>query len=228
MIRVRSLILLFLAVIYAGLVDAQKFVVNPDSTFVEGTTNDVDIMAWSYVHNLTNDTLELIWNKTMNDLSDTWYSAICDAFGCYDSSIVSLPLQILPNDSSLLIGHFYFWNVEGTGTIQLTVYDPADSVNNTFVSTYVATISKATGVHGVAVKKKLSVFPNPGSGIFYLTNLTQNEIVNLTVTDMLGRIVYHVENTNGEKLDLQFLDSGVYFLSLTHGQKSLNEKIIIY
>jgi len=75
-----------------------------------------------------------------------------------------------------------------------------------------------------------NVFPNPGSGIFYLrTNTPLSKGYDLIITDIQGRSYkLGVESINNYnlKLELQNYPSGVYYLQLVDQKISIKKKII--
>jgi hypothetical protein len=84
-----------------------------------------------------------------------------------------------------------------------------------------------TGINGVAVKNDISIYPNPTNGLVSIaTNLFTYERYNVSVTDVHGKLLMSVENTN--TLDLSELPNGVYFVSvLTESGKNENKKIVL-
>ncbi len=76
----------------------------------------------------------------------------------------------------------------------------------------------------------LSISPNPGNGIFKVSNLKTGHF-ELSFTDMIGNVVYHKIysnfNSNSIEIDLKNVDNGVYLFHLKSDNLSGNTKVII-
>ncbi|MFD2822323.1 T9SS type A sorting domain-containing protein [Lacinutrix iliipiscaria] len=77
-----------------------------------------------------------------------------------------------------------------------------------------------------------SIYPNPSNGEFTLNlNSTSNEDINVTVYDIRGRSVYHktYDNTSdfSQVVNLNAVQSGVYLVSVSDGERKTIKRIII-
>jgi hypothetical protein len=76
-----------------------------------------------------------------------------------------------------------------------------------------------------------SVMPNPNNGVFkiVLADNSFTENVNIAVFDILGNKIYSEENSKGPsfEIDLQTMSAGIYFVRLTKGTETYQQKIII-
>lgn len=86
----------------------------------------------------------------------------------------------------------------------------------------------AVGVNEInAVNPALSVYPNPTQGLFTVDFKNANTI---KVFNTLGAVVYEekIEQTTGSKqIDLTRFVNGVYFVNVSNGTNSSNQKIIL-
>jgi len=79
----------------------------------------------------------------------------------------------------------------------------------------------------------LSVYPNPTGGVVqFKYSATQNGVVQVNLTDFMGRIVIAktIEQFSGlyeEMLDLKGMQDGVYFLNIVQGENVKTEKIVL-
>jgi len=99
-----------------------------------------------------------------------------------------------------------------------------DPVKNTF---YFFPYGKddPTPAVGEITKLSMSVFPNPASGNVTVKDFDKG---NITVHNMLGQTVYHVENAVKEvSIPLNNLSSGVYFITLRSGSATTTQKLIV-
>jgi hypothetical protein len=78
----------------------------------------------------------------------------------------------------------------------------------------------------------LSVFPNPATDrITLTTELGQPQMVNITLTDINGRLVYEKNSQSSgllsEEIDVSGLNKGVYLLHLTADGKKESRKVMV-
>ncbi len=122
------------------------------------------------------------------------------------------------------------WSNTYTGNVEVKVGSEGDSCNSLF-SMLDVELDYAIGIQEFD-KLKLSIYPNPGSGLFNITFVnTTEKSINLKVYDLLGEPVYEsVIDTKGgviETLDLTHLSDGIYIISLQNEEVIVNRRIII-
>ncbi|MEP2671666.1 MAG: T9SS type A sorting domain-containing protein, partial [Cyclobacteriaceae bacterium] len=73
----------------------------------------------------------------------------------------------------------------------------------------------------------IQVFPNPSSGVFYLTNSTQLEVENIKVVNNLGQTVFPSITKDGDiTLDLSQLSQGIYILKVWDGASLRSARLV--
>ncbi len=83
-------------------------------------------------------------------------------------------------------------------------------------------------VNTVAKDNRIKVYPNPSNGVFeYNPELFGNLPVDITVTDVSGKIVTELEQISGRKIDVSYLEKGMYVLTVTNRQQIRKSKIVI-
>ncbi|MES2629422.1 MAG: T9SS type A sorting domain-containing protein [Bacteroidota bacterium] len=82
---------------------------------------------------------------------------------------------------------------------------------------------------GVAVLKRIQIFPNPSSGLFNINiSYYGQDDVEYKVTNYMGQTVKEGKTGNGQfQLDLSGQPKGFYSLMVTMGSKSHTEKLIL-
>jgi hypothetical protein len=89
-----------------------------------------------------------------------------------------------------------------------------------------------TGVdQPLLARNSFSLYPNPGTGLFYLTtNLEQKNIAKVRVYDLSGRVVYQrapqTPLNDLLELDLSALANGIYYLSVEMEQGIWSQKLV--
>ena len=92
----------------------------------------------------------------------------------------------------------------------------------------VATTNNFTvNVLGVTDTSKLgfAIFPNPSSGIFNIHSDLLSGILEISISDLNGRIV-HQEKSENKTLNLQKIQAGVYIIKITNHEVTYSQKII--
>ena len=77
----------------------------------------------------------------------------------------------------------------------------------------------------------LSVYPNPvRSGMLYISGLDYGDSTNVEIVSILGKTVMsktYKDSTKDLSINVQDLDSGVYFIKLSQGSGTHTTKVII-
>jgi len=127
-----------------------------------------------------------------------------------------------------------FLNIEPTTDRKIEIkFAPGSNNESTYKDFYINTLvvetaDKATIIdQDVSSKSQLSVYPNPF--VEEVTVMTPKEIQTLTITDLNGKVVY-TQNVFSESqftLNLDFLNSGFYFLqTLMENNRTETVKLI--
>jgi endonuclease I/predicted RNA-binding protein with TRAM domain len=72
------------------------------------------------------------------------------------------------------------------------------------------------------------IAPNPNSGNFVIKNLQNQNLTNIKIIDLTGKIIYSSKITENEhQVNLKNINSGLYILKISNSSKIFYEKIII-
>jgi hypothetical protein len=117
----------------------------------------------------------------------------------------------------------YFPFVKGPSLDSQT---PANDTNFTNISLN----SSFLGVADFSSKPNVAIYPNPTNGIFNMD--LKNDVDNIKVINILGKIVYYERITKGaagttKKIDLSNLVNGLYIVSLTNENGTSNYKVVL-
>lgn len=70
-----------------------------------------------------------------------------------------------------------------------------------------------------------SIFPNPSNQTLNYTNTTNQIIDRITIIDITGKVLLEQKNINS-KIDIYFLESGIYLLKILSEDKEYSIKFI--
>lgn len=75
----------------------------------------------------------------------------------------------------------------------------------------------------------ISIFPNPSSGVFYITN-PQEQKLTISAFDLQGKLILKqsTDHQNEIKVDLSNKPPGMYLLNLKQQDKTVIKKILIH
>lgn len=88
----------------------------------------------------------------------------------------------------------------------------------------------ATGIKGNLMNDNVSIFPNPGNGVFYISLQNAAAKSNLEIYNILGKRIYetfYFKQQTSNKIDLSLQPKGIYFVKIYDSEKIYTEKIVI-
>lgn len=176
--------------------------------------------------------------------------------GIVDSGEKAVPLHftlkptiIIPGNATSCINvditsPFHHHPPEGTFTFESSVLfnihlEPCDAAGGKVINP-VGTVKTKIGKKGIASqfsedsiiisalnKVDVSVYPNPNNGNFTVY-LSSNEINSIIVYDVYGKIIKQLPETDSNRIEINNLKNGFYFLKVTFKNgKSVTKKVIV-
>lgn len=175
-----------------------------------------------YCPNNRLSTLDFTNNPLFNDLS------------CENNRLTSL---IIKNGTTQLFGPATAFNEcwAGNPNLNYICADPAEiSALQSFLAgcsiTQPITIDSSCLLNvPESIRSKISIFPNPSSGVFNidLTNITE-DYTSLEVMDLLGKVIYNtsLQSNTTNAVNLSILPAGCYIAKIYNQNKSVQVKLI--
>ena len=73
----------------------------------------------------------------------------------------------------------------------------------------------------------MEVYPNPNNGEFVIT--TSNEVMNVTITDVRGKVVYSNNSVNNNMINVNLsdLENGMYVINVETANGTMTENVIV-
>lgn len=171
----------------------------------------------------------ITWNVNGTDMAPVSCDTI-DVYISYDGGQTwSMFLQGTPNDGSELITVPTLGTTNNTVRIRIICSDNIffDINDNNFTITAPSSVLEYSRNNQIG----LQVFPNPFSNILTITasNLDQNQLANLVICDVLGKVIFKKEFKSSilnENLNLSHLDGGMYLISIENSGKKAVIRVI--
>lgn len=180
------LTLLAVAVTTSGM--AQNLAATEYNIVREGVLTGYDHIMDVKIYNLTPNSLQLNWNRSVNDMPGTWVSAICDCSLCHDTAtsyaVFTDPMDA--GDSCFISCHIRDnGSTHGVGTVTVEFYDPNDSATTNMAITWQYSawplgVNDATG-------NEVRVYPNPAASLIMVDHGHQAAEIRLLSVD--GRLL---------------------------------------
>lgn len=101
----------------------------------------------------------------------------------------------------------------------------------TVYQTYIINVQSPTGTTEIKnLQDNLKIFPNPSNGIIHLQFEKQDQKCEIKILNVQGELVQSINTISGDQdiiLDLSFLQSGLYFISLNYFNRTYTRKILM-
>jgi hypothetical protein len=142
--------------------------------------------------------------------------------------------------------YFYMWsppdglndptssNPISTVTVSTTyMLKVTDGKGCTAVSFISVRVDPCLGIDEEKLGGKLTVFPNPSSGVFKISGLENlsSELIGIEILNRLGQVVYRREYQERYSGDLEvesnISDGGIYFLRIRLSDRIISERLIL-
>ena len=178
-------------------------------------------------------------NAVVSATANTSYTVVgTSTAGCVSQTFATSNVTVAPNPTVTAVTNMSLICVGQSATLTASgantyTFNPGGvganvTVSPTITSTYTVTgtaangcsnsssitqsVSACTGLIQIANSNiEFNVYPNPGNGIYSIEVLSSN--MNITVIDVLGRIVYSQQIQNGKyDINLANLNNGLYIL----------------
>jgi ELWxxDGT repeat protein len=147
-----------------------------------------------------------------------------------------------------------YWFTDGTQTKTKTIkpdglgtyYSPSDKIfitykdnlifRSNFTNTdandelWILRLNNTTNLHQLTINEdNIIIYPNPTSTNFYIDGILEEEICNIEIYSLMGKLVSKYLNVKKhQSLNVSSLNEGIYFINLTTSKnKYLSKKIVI-
>jgi len=150
------------------------------------------------IYNISSGTVTLAVVRRINALAEGWTSSICVGATCYNESIDSVAVVLSAGDSTACGVLIWVNGLEGTGTVQLDLFDLDNSDEHIIVDLDIYAGTTVGTVKNESTSKQfelLSCYPNPFNStitLSYISNLKNS--INITIYDYNGKYIKSIIN----------------------------------
>ncbi len=205
---------LFAALFLPVLVRAQISIsVDPSSFVLTGNPAQTDISSHITVTNTSSESINLFWSFRMTNNPPTWLTWVCDKNLCYTPATTSCPANkpnVLPVGESFdLQVHMSPQLVDGNGDYEIKVLDDQGNVLEVITGQFVISPTTAVRENSTA---KLSVFPNPTSDYFQISETPGLKYIELF--NIVGNKVRSFDALPNKQYAVGDLTDGIYLVRM--------------
>ena len=201
-----------------------QITVDYDSVFVnEVTAPPVEMVGHNNVNNTGNSTITLRWKKINETIPASWTGVqICDDNLCYSHTVSTMTIDVGGTRSTIIDAHFLNGGEAGTGTLDVLVYDEADSANTAKMLYFEAKALNPVAINELS-ELDVQLYPNPASNFLTISGL-EGISGKVEVYNILGKEVSSILFNGGNtfKMSVADLQPGVYILKLYDNDTNRN------
>lgn len=210
-----------------------------DTSFVDLDISDYSksIQLKSFLSNDSDsDTLEIFWVRKLDmDCQENWQFITSDkliSYGVMEDSCL-YPFMLYPNEEDVLFSIALLpRSTQGCCQPKIFFYStkepnvPIDSIQYSIKVNDATCVNNTTSANQLP-QNNLSIqcIPNPVHNSFFVK--TNSKINWLSIHNSLGQIVKTIEVGSGEEINIENLNSGVYFVNCFLNQKKIGTSKIL-
>lgn len=117
----------------------RPFSINSLESIATGRTAAIEIESKVTFTNLTNKTMDIVWERYAEDFPEAWETAVCDNEACHIPSVTTRTMIVAANESFDFKSVIRPNNTAGTGTCKIRLYDPSNRAQSEQVVLYTVT-----------------------------------------------------------------------------------------
>lgn len=201
---------------FFGFASAQSFTISAPEIWTIAPHDNPDVEGHLEIHNTTQTTQTIKWERTVIDVTDGCLSQVCDLNLCWIASVGTKNFDIAGDARGNIIMHFLnpdtLVGAYGIFRLKFTnVNIPADTVSAVYLFT-----SELSNTQNPLPAANVRLFPNPTTEYFQLDNA--EAVQRVRVFSLASREVANYTALPGELYSLSGLPAGAYVVALEDEQ----------
>lgn len=208
----RNILLIFSFIVglsYAGI--AQTITISGgQSQIANGYNSDFEIIAHATIKNVSNQNLNLTWERTVNSITSGWQVTLCDPIACRAPTLTTASFSLAPGDSGAFDCHAY--PAGATGSVDVT-YKVYITGNTTPIMTKSYIINANVTRTSALMRSQLQIFPNPATDVLSIRLPENIKEYTLEIFNIIGKKIPVSINQSAESLltvNVEDLPKGTY------------------
>lgn len=149
------------------------------------------------------------------------------------SEIQAYVWELIPSQAGTVVGNSHnieiLWTPDFTGDVQLHVKAVNACGESVFSEALAISANICTGIEE-SVAQQISIFPNPGTGLFFVKIPSGSGNLQLNVFNAFGQMILNETRLSTDDLleiDLQFNPAGVYLIKVKANAINFSTKIVL-
>ncbi len=209
-------------------VNAQDaFTVEEDTLIVQSDDQKVEVVAYGKVWNESNNSIEIIWERLINDHPSEWTGTrICDKNFCYPAGTATQSFVLAPGDTGNIDVHFVNDSLYGAAYVKMKLYRKYDSAaserNMHFYAENPTSTSSGSSSKARSFRNAITLYPNPVKNYLILKNKSETTIQKIELFNSRGsKVLSHAiqaERTLNQ-INVDKLERGIYIVHV-YGQSN--------
>ena len=174
-----------------------SFEFNYTSTEINAGADSVGSFSGT-IYNISSGTVTIAVVRRINALAEGWTSSICVGAICYNEAVDSVAVELSAGDSTACGVLIWINGVEGTGTVQLDLFDLDNSDEHIIVDLSIYSGTTVGIVKNESTAKQfelLSCYPTPfNSSITLSYNSYLKNSISIVIYDFNGKYIKSIIN----------------------------------
>ncbi len=218
----KRLIPICIAILFAPWLINGQITLDPPTFVLTGTNNQTDLAYHVKVINNSTQSVSLLWSRRVQGGPGNWLTWICDANLCYTPEVSSCPSSkpnvIAAGDTVEFQMHMNPRLVDGTADYNVTVSDLEGNPLALIDGEICIGQNCITGTKDPS-EVKLTVFPNPTSDYFQITDLQGLKFIELY--NIVGNKIKAFDAAPARQYYVGDLNEGIYLVRLMDSTKKI-------
>lgn len=186
-----------------------QFLIEPSPTEGSNSPSASFFNAESHLSNHSDSTLTLVWKRITNEIPAGWESGICTNQGCLPPEVDEGSFDLESGFSVEFSCSFFPNDIPGSAKVVVNIWLENDT-SQMIQQTYFGQTDPLTNIVHTNLASPLSIFPNPVSETFSLSQ--SNQIDKVEIFNALGQRLYQYPAQTS--YDVQFLEPDLYFVKI--------------
>lgn len=188
----------------------------------------IDLTGQAELINSSDETIELRWEIFVMETPNDWKWLVSDKYISYTPGVTtninevnSIPVVLEPGEVSYLNVSIFLDDTPGVGRalMKLSLVDAPDDF--LYTGTYIFCVNSPESCDALVatediITSDIQLYPNPAGDYFFLTE--NDEVDQLLIYDLTGRLVQRLNTTLDQRYDIADLPSGLYTITLINEQ----------